>query len=257
MIVRPVRLSDERGLLLASAGANLMLLIALVYAALGSPSVGLKAAAFATILVLAGLSGIRPSAFVRRIRFVLIFTVVLFVAQALSVHHGTAIVSSPIRITVEGLLSGAAMSLRFLCILSASMLFVWVTDPDRLAQTMIRFGVPYRFGYLLILALRFVPFFEAEVRTIREAQRVRGLETSVRSPRGVARAARYTFVPVLVSALSRVDGIAMSMKGRCFGLRPVRTFSRPLTWTLVDWAVLALSMVVCAATVLSRFRGWW
>ena len=250
------RTLGEKGLHRASAGANLLLLVALVGTVLGSSSVVLKLASFAAVVLLAGLSGIRPAAFARRIRFVFLFTLVLFVAQALSVHDGTAVLSSPLRITDQGLLSGASMALRFLCILSASMLFVWVTDPDRLAQTLIRFGVPYRFGYLLILALRFVPFFEAEVRTIREAQRVRGIETSVRSPRGIARAARYTFVPVLVSALSRVDGIAMSMKGRCFGLRPVRTFSRPLAWTMMDWAVLALAIALVTATVLSRLRGW-
>jgi energy-coupling factor transport system permease protein len=148
------------------------------------------------------------------------------------------------------------MALRFLVILSASALFVRTTDPDRLAQGLIRSGIPYRYGYLLILALRFVPFFQDELRSVREAQRVRGIEVSVRSPRRIAHAARYTFVPVLVSGLHRVDAISISMKGRCFGLYPKRTTSREeprSAWSPVALGIagLAIALAVVAA------RGRW
>lgn len=256
MIERPVARHGCRGLHRISAGANLLLLTALVTAVLASSGVWLKAATFGGVLGLAALSGMRPAAFLRSLRFVLVFTVVLFVAQVLSTNAGDVVLASPVQVTGEGLRSGAEMAFRFLSVLSSSLLFVWVTDPDRLAQTLIQSGVPYRFGYLLILALRFVPFFRAEVRTIREAQRVRGIRASVRSPRGIARSVRYTFVPVLVSALSRVDGIAMSMKGRCFGLHPRRTFSRPIRWGWADGMVSLFSGLLIGATILSRVGGW-
>jgi len=107
-----------------------------------------------------------------------------------------------------------------------------------------------------VLALRFVPFFEDELRAVRDAQKVRGISVSVRTPRRVLRAARYTFVPVLVSGLRRVDAIAISMKGRCFGLSDVRTASREpqaSRWSLV--AVL-LAFAVAAVAVVARVAGW-
>ena len=148
------------------------------------------------------------------------------------------------------------MALRFLVILSASTLFVRTTDPDRLAQGLIRAGVPYRYGYLFILALRFVPFFQDELRSVREAQRVRGIEVSVRSPRRIAHAARYTFVPVLVSGLHRVDCIAISMKGRCFVLYRRRTTSRDEPRSA--WSLVALGIAGCAiALAVIAARGRW
>ena len=255
MIERSMRVA-EPGLHRASAGANLLWLLAVVGVVLGSNGVALKAACFVLVTMLAAFSGIGPAQFLRRMRFVLVFTLVLFIAQALSVQTGAALLRNPIRLTDQGVLAGAAMAFRFLTVISASLLFVLVTDPDQLAQTLIRWGIPYRFGYVLILALRFVPFFEAEVRTIREAQRMRGIQTRVRTPRDIARAVRYTFVPVLVSALSRVDGIAISMKGRCFGLHSRRTFSRPLGWRTLDWFVLILCVLLVLSTVASRLWEW-
>jgi energy-coupling factor transport system permease protein len=148
------------------------------------------------------------------------------------------------------------MALRFLVILSSSFLFVHVTDPDRLAGMLIRCGIPYRYGYLLILSLRFVPFFRRELRVVREAQTVRGLRPSVRSLRGIRRAVRYTFVPVLVSGLMRVDSIALSMKGRCFGLHPRRTASRSERFREADGVAMACVGLLVALAVLAARRGW-
>ena len=247
--------SGDRGLHRASPIANLVLLLVLVSTVLASPGLVAKAATFGLILLLLPVSGEPVTGFLRSLRFVLLFAGVLLVVQALSVRTGTALWPRG-WLTDLGLVQGLGMALRFLVVLSASYLFVTVTDPDRLAQSLISIGIPYRYGYLLILALRFVPFFQRELRIVREAQRVRGIHASVRNPAAVVRAVRYTFVPVLVSALSRVDSIAMSMKGRCFGRFPTRTASHPLSYGWRDALVAALSAAWIGLTVLSRMEVW-
>lgn len=244
------------GLHRSSPLTGFVLLLALVGAVLGVASLVVEGAVLLGVALLALASGERPTEFFLRLRFVFLFALVLFVAQALSVRTGDILVMTPIRITTEGLLAGGRMSLRFLVILSASALFVRTTDPDRLAQGLIQAGIPYRYGYLLILALRFVPFFQDELRAVREAQRVRGIVISVRSPRRIAHAARYTFVPVLVSGLHRVDSIAISMKGRCFGLHAKRTASREEArsgWSLVALVIAGLAVAVAVLAA----RGRW
>ncbi|MDD5263753.1 MAG: energy-coupling factor transporter transmembrane component T [Candidatus Bipolaricaulis sp.] len=245
-----------RGLHRSSPMANFALLLALVGVVLAVPSLIVEGAILLGVGCLAVASGDRPTVFLRRLRFVTLFALVLFIAQALSVSAGQVLLASPVRVTAGGLLAGGRMALRFLVILSASALFVRTTDPDRLAQGLIRSGIPYRYGYLLILALRFVPFFQDELRSVREAQRVRGIEVSVRSPRRIAHAARYTFVPVLVSGLHRVDSIAISMKGRCFGLHPKRTTSREETRSAWSPVVLGIASLVLALAVVAA-RGRW
>ena len=247
--------SGDRGLHRVSPIANLVLLLVLVSTVLASSGLVAKAATFGLILVLLPVSGEPVAGFLRSLRFVLVFAGVLLVAQVLSVRTGTPLWPGA-WLTDSGLVQGLGMAMRFLVVLSASYLFVTVTDPDRLAQSLISMGVPYRYGYLLILALRFVPFFQRELRIVREAQSVRGIHVSVRNPAAVVRAVRYTFVPVLVSALSRVDSIAMSMKGRCFGRFPSRTTSHPLAYGWRDALVAALSAVWIGLTILARMEVW-
>ncbi len=244
------------GLHAATPVTNLVLLAGLVGVVLASPSVVVRLGALGAVLLLAGWSGVPVGAFLRGLRFVLVFAAVLLVAQALSIREGTPLIEGFPRITDVGLLAGAGMALRFLVVLSSSLLFVHVVDPDRLAGTLIRSGIPYRYGYLLILSLRFVPFFRRELRVVREAQRVRGLQPSVRSLRGIRRAIRYTFVPVLVSGLMRVDSIALSMKGRCFGLYRRRTAPRPERLRTADGIALGSAALLVALAVLAARGGW-
>ena len=244
-----------RGLHRASPGANVLLLIVMAGAVLASPSLPVRACVIGLLVVLAIWSRVAVRGLVTSLRFVLVFALILFVAQALSIREGAAVLRVPIAVTVGGLEAGAAMALRFLAILAASFLFIHVTDPDRLAGSLIRWGVPYRYGYLLILALRFVPFFRRELRIVREAQRMRGIRTSVRSLAGIRSAVRYTFVPVLVSGLMRVDSIAMSMKGRCFGLHSKRTRTAASRLGPADAVVVAICAGLIAATVITRGGG--
>jgi len=249
------RQDRDRGLHRISPAASLLVLAALVGTVLASSGVLLKAAAFGVILMLLAVSGERLGGFVRSLRFVFLFAVLLFVVQAFTTESGTLILRTP-PVTDHGVLAGAAMALRFLVVLTASALFVLVTDPDRLAQTLIRAGIPYRYGYVLILALRFVPFFRRELAIVREAQKVRGLVASVRRPKAIARAVQYTFIPVLVSALSRVDSIAISMKSRSFGRFPERTAGRTERWGWRDGLAVGLCGALVGLTILSRTRRW-
>jgi len=250
LVRRPSGLRD------ASPGSSLFLLLALVAGVLVTPSIILRVVALGLVLALAAWSRVEVGGFLKSLRFAVIFALVLFVAQALSVKGGAPLVRVPILITDTGVRAGLAMALRFLVILTASFLFAQAMDPDRLAASVIRWGIPYRYAYLLILSLRFVPFFQRELRIVREAQRVRGIRPSIRSLRGIRTAVRYTFVPVLVSGLMRVESIAMSMKGRCFGLHPKRTLSVPHRITGADVLTWGLAVGLITVTVCSAVGRW-
>jgi len=245
-----------RGLHRVGPGANLLILTGFLVVGLGSGSLLLKLAALGVLFGLVLLSDAAPRAFLASLRFVFVFSLFLFVAQALSIREGATLLTLGVPITEGGLVAGAGMALRFLVILTSSFLFVTVTDPDRLAQLFVRAGIPYRYGYVLILALRFVPFFRDELRTVREAQRMRGIRTSVRSPSALRRAIRYTFVPVLVSGLMRVDSIAMSMKGRCFGLHASRTSPRRTRLRFADGLAAVGAGLLATASILAGRFAW-
>lgn len=256
MIGSLARSSGDRGLHRAGPGSCLFLLMALVLAALAGNSLLLSVGCLALVILLTAWSTGSALAWGRSFRFVLMFAGLLFVAQTVSLREGTVLFRVGVPITTGGLTAGANMALRFSLILSASYLFVLATDPDALAGLLIRWGIPYRYGFTLILAMRFVPFFRSELRTVREAQQLRGLSVSVRSLSGIRRAIRYTFLPVLVSGLIRVDTIAMSMKGRAFGLYRRRTAAPRTSLRRESLVALACGGLIVALFVLARRFAW-
>lgn len=256
MIPRVTYQLGNRGLHLTSPATGLLVLGCSLVGVLGTGSLVLKAGTLALVFGLAAWSEKSIRTWAASLRFILGFAVFLFLAQALSVREGVLLFRIGVPITSDGLLAGANMAMRFLVVLSSSFLFVVTTDPDALAGAFVRWGIPYRYGFTLILALRFVPFFRRELRTVREAQRVRGIQVSVRSLNGLRRAIRFTFIPVLTSGLLRVDTIAMSMKGRAFGLLPSRTPPPDRTRTREDVVAWCCCAVVLLGTVLSRRYIW-
>lgn len=256
MIKPPATSLTGHGLHRVRPETSLLLLATVLAAALAVESVLLKGVTLLLVLTLAVWSGGWARSGLRSLRFVAIFSLLLFLAQALSLREGTVLFRFGVSITDRGLLAGAHMALRFLAILSSSLLFALSTDPDALAHALIRWGIPYRHGYTVILALRFVPFFHSELKTVREAQQMRGVRTSARSFRSLQRAIRYTFIPVLVSGLLRVDTIAMSMKGRAFGLHDRRTPATAAGLAWEDGVVWVCSALLVGMTVLAGRSGW-
>jgi energy-coupling factor transporter transmembrane protein EcfT len=66
----------------------------------------------------------------------------------------------------------------------------------------------------------------------------------VRSPRRFVTLARQFFMPLLVSALGKVDSLSVSMEGRCFGKYAERTFLRQVRMGAVDWGAVGVLVFV-------------
>jgi energy-coupling factor transport system permease protein len=203
------------------------------------------------LLVLAfTLAGLRLDR-VRGTRLFITTALLLGLLQILFVHEGETLLQiGPLVITVGGLQAAAYVAGRFLSVILLSYLFVLTTEPNDLAHALMRAGVPYRYGFALITALRLVPVFEQEGQTVYHAQLARGVQYDVRSPRRFVTLARQFFLPLLVSALGKVDALAVSMEGRCFGKYPTRTFVREVHATRLDGLAVGLLLAAALAAVL-------
>jgi len=206
----------------------------------------------AVALLLAGfrLAGARLGQ-VRGTRLFLTTALLLGLLQVLFVRDGRVLIEvGPLAITTGGLEAAAYVSGRFLAVILLSYLFVLTTEPNDLAYALMRAGLPYRYGFALITALRLVPTFEQEGQIVYNAQLARGIEYDVRSPRRFVTLARQFFLPLLVSALGKVDSLSVSMEGRCFGKYPQRTFLRQVRMGSADWSALGLLVVVGVVGIL-------
>ena len=191
-----------------------------------------------------------------RTKFIVIFSVLLLMVQVLVTRNGVLLgfiipqiggFGPLFPITDFGIVRGLAISSRFLLLVFSSMLFVSVTDPTLLAHSLTRLRIPYRFSFSLVIALRFLPLFDLENHTVRMAQKSRGITPEVTGLRKIIRTVQYTFFPLLVSALSRVDSLSMSMDGRGFGYSTDRSYLRKSSWSVSDTIVTILT--ICFLTV--------
>ena len=191
-----------------------------------------------------------PLGKVRGTRLILTTALVLAALQVAFVRQGVALVEiGPLTLTSGGIEMAIYVSGRFAGVVLLSYLYVMSTDPNKLAYGLMQAGVPYRYGFALITALRLVPIFEQEGRIVYNAQLARGVRYDTRSLRRFLTLARQFTMPLLVSALGKADTLAVAMEGRCFGKHPTRTFLRTVRTRRSDWIALLVLLVTIAAMV--------
>jgi len=222
-------------------------------------SLSLMLAGLASAFILVWRSKVSLRRSLGRLKFLIWLLAVLFLLQILFTRAGRPLFGLDFRtiglaadlvITSGGLVAGAGMASRLLMILVSSVFFVTTTEPARLAYSLMSHGMSYRYGFMLVLALRFIPIFQLEASTVRRAQLARGLRVDAPGPRTLARLARYTFTPLIVLALERIDTISMSMEGRGFGLASRRTFLRESRFGPSDWVVSLASLGILVSALL-------
>jgi energy-coupling factor transport system permease protein len=186
---------------------------------------------------------------VRGTRLFITTALLLGALQILFVRQGAMLMRvGSLALTVGGVKAGVYVAGRFLSVVFLSYLFVLTTDPNNLAYALMQAGLSYRYGFTLITALRLVPIFEQEGQIVYSAQLARGVQYDTRSPRRFLTMARQFFLPLLVSALGKVDALAVSMEGRCFGKYPTRTFLRVVHIARQDVTATILLLLCIAAT---------
>ncbi|WP_214316640.1 energy-coupling factor transporter transmembrane component T family protein [Nonomuraea sediminis] len=153
---------------------------------LRSPYALAEASVFVALLY--WLSGAGLKAAWGQIRPLRWFAVLLFCSQLLFADLPTAI-SSTLRVVLAVALAG---------------LVTLTTPTSELLAWLDRRGVPPRVSLLLSLTLRSVPVMTELAVRVREAQRARGVERSVRA----------FAVPLLVSALRHADALGEALNAR-------------------------------------------
>ena len=208
------------------------------------------------ITILAGLTFPLNGLALHKVRGLRLFAftgLMLFLIQILFTREGTPLWhAGPFNVTWSGVAAGVYVTGRLLSVILLSYLFVLTTEPNDLAYTLMQIGLPYRYGFMLITALRLVPLFEEEARTVYQAQLVRGIAYDRGGPRRFLTLARQFLLPLLVSAMSKVDALAVSMEGRCFGKYPRRTFLRAVHFTRRDGVALGVLAILTLALTLAN-----
>ena len=113
-----------------------------------------------------------------------------------------------------------------------------------------RIGVPaHEFAMIMGIALRFLPAFAEEFRTIRAAQVSRGARLSTSPTRGAINGLASLIVPLFASAFRHADTLAFAMDARCYHGANGRTRLNALHFASRDIAAAAFLVVLLAAVL--------
>jgi len=210
------------------------------------------------VLALAGIAFPLNNLKIHKVRGLRLFAftaLLLFLTQVFLTNTDTPLLQlGPLHITEGGIARGIYTAGRLLSVILLSYLFVLTTEPNDLGYALMQAGLPYRYGFMLITALRLVPLFEQEAQTVYQAQLARGIAYDRGGLKRFFTLARQFFLPLLVSAMSKVDSLAVSMEGRCFGKYPRRIFLREVTFTRRD--SIALGVLLMGMIALIALRLW-
>jgi energy-coupling factor transport system permease protein len=199
---------------------------------------------------------LRSVAFSLVLGFGMFWTGVLYYAGSGSEATAQAYWFSPIRIPEAALVYGFTMMARLLAIYTTSLLFVLTTDPVKFVLALIQQAkLPYRVGYAVFAAYRFIPLVHEELDNIRAAHQIRGTRTG----RGLVGRMRQTFgyaIPLLAITVRRAERVALAMDSRGFGASPARTYYRTTSFSFADAVFATCAMVALAAATMLGPTVW-
>ena len=217
------------------------------------------------VLVLAGciaVSHVPPKSLFRGLKpvlIILVFTGVinLFWTPGETIWHWWIL-----NLTREGILRAIFMVMRITMLIMGTFLMTYTTSPIRLTDglesllgPLKKIRVPvHELSMMMSIALRFIPTLIEETDKIMSAQKARGADFESGSILQRAKAMIPLLVPLFISAFRRADELAVAMECRCYHGGKGRTKLHVLRYRGIDYAALALSLIVVVAVfVLRRF----
>lgn len=148
------------------------------------------------------------------------------------------------RVSIEGIRVGISLAMRMMAIVFFSMIFVTTTDPTDLVLSLIQnVRFPFRLGYGILVAYRFLPLWRTELEVIRAAHRIRGVGERTTLSGRWEQLRRYA-VPLLANAIRKSERVAIAMDSKAFGALPRRTYYRKLEVTRADWAMFVGTLAI-------------
>ncbi len=202
---------------------------------------------------------VRPNIWeVRGFRLAILSALALFLLYLLFDKSGSIFIASQVpllRVTSGGLEAGLVVCGRFLSIIFISYCFILTTEPAKLAYGLMKVGLPYRFAFMLVMALRLSPLLEEEGQTIYQAQLMRGIQYDQKTLKRLVLISQQFLTPVLINALRRVDKLVFSMEGRGFGRYPTRTFRQKAAFSFLDMATILLLSALIILILVTHYGG--
>lgn len=222
---------------------------------------------FALDVVLWFLSGIPFSKIAGMFKLLLPLFVFITAVQAIF-QLGDTVLLAPIipaavpliggagRITLEGVLYGLVLCYRVLTLILLMPLVSMTTEVGDMALGLVKMGMPYKIAYTATTALNMIPSLQEQVKTIMDAQKLRGFMVFEEGKLHEKLFAYPTLVvPMVIGAMKKSMLIGVAMDARAFGSQKTRTYVNQISikWFDIVAIVFLIALVAVLAVVNYRY----
>jgi energy-coupling factor transport system permease protein len=182
-----------------------------------------------------------------------IFSLFLIVFQIFFVDDGRALFYAvPYfnigKVTDIGLNMSLVMSFRMVATVSTIPMLVMSTPMTDMVVVLVeKVKVPFKYAFMFITAIRFIPTLMGEMEQIMQAQMSRGYNSDTKNPIKKFMIVVSLAIPLLVSSIKKAEKMAISMETRGFGSGPRSSF-RKIVMKKADYAAL---IVLLASVIIS------
>jgi energy-coupling factor transport system permease protein len=162
---------------------------------------------------------------------------------------------------LEGLLFGLVVCCRLLIPMFAFQLVFMTSEPSDIVLGLVRIGIPYRVAFLFSTTLRFVPLLLGEFESMKEAQRLRGIDVDRAGILGKVTLLARLLVPLILNCLTKAQHMEIALQAKAFTGSMDRTQLNPARERLTKYEralillCLALPVVALAARLAYGFGG--
>jgi len=145
---------------------------------------------------------------------------------------------------------GMMLALRFLSFILSISILTMTTNPDEVIALLTTLCDNKKILASFMLSLRFAPIMVDEARKIMEAQEARGWGLKASALRRL----KPIITPLLVRAFQIIHDVVIAMDARAFNSKTKRTTSLDIKFAVVDYIVMAISIIITMSLLLFIIR---
>ncbi|MDY0266381.1 MAG: energy-coupling factor transporter transmembrane component T [Methanimicrococcus sp.] len=229
-----------------NAMTKLIFAVGMLFAAVLTSNLSLLAAIVLFVAALAVLSGL-GKALLKQLPLLLFLSLLLMLLTVLTMKTGNVLFylipigSGYISVTDGAILFAAAMSLRFVVLISSFQMLIISTKPGELVNTLYVLRVPNDYALMFLIAVRFIPTLQREGVRINEAQLSRGYHPGG-GVIGKVKQIGPVMLPLMLNSLSKADTLGLTIDMR--GYRKAAENKRKIKYTGLDFIIIITVIII-------------
>ncbi len=152
----------------------------------------------------------------------------------------------------EGTLYGLGMVMRTYALMLVVPMVISTTDMNKLTLGLLAYRVPYKITFILTMALRFTPLLLEELRSMRDAQALRGLDPSQMKFVRRLKVNAAMVVPLLLGTMTKSNQLEIALQAKAFSGSSDRTYLYEIKMGRLDWMVFVFLIAAAVVAIILR-----